>query len=97
MATDSAKQAVHRTLGAGVEDVITLTQLWDRVEVMNLGPGTIYASRFTDAITAESQDDTERIPSGSTITLRPHITGTAEVVVRLFSDDACEYAVTGRN
>lgn len=95
MAADSAKKAVHRALTATQEDVVTLTQLWDAVEVLNRhATGTLHATVNNTAVSALNQDDTYVLPPGQGIKVAPaHINGTC--IVRLWSDAACEYSVTG--
>lgn len=95
MAAHSAKKSQPATLGAGVEDVVTLTQMWDEIEVFN--------QHATDAITFTTNntaavigaDDVSIVGPGSGLKVRPDAYVGRSVIVRLISASACPYLVSG--
>lgn len=95
MAAYAAARSVHKTLGAGVEDVVTLNQRWPAVEIYNRdAAGTIYVTTNNSAVVAAA-DNTEVVGPGQTVTLSPEsFTGTT-LIIRLISAAACPYSITG--
>jgi hypothetical protein len=98
MADYSAARAVHKTLGAATQDVITLTATTSLVEIINRGTtdtifgaaGTFPASSVPDATVAG--DDTFAVPPGGvrTITMAQQ---EADLVVKLITASATPYSV----
>ena len=96
MAAASNKRSHHGTLVAGAEDVVTLTQRWDQVEVLNRhATGTLNVSVDNSAVSAANQAGTVSVPPNSGVRLSPVFTAAGTCIVRLFSAAAVDYSVTG--
>lgn len=95
MAAVTAKTSIHAVLGAATEDIVTLTQKWDQVEVLNRhATGTLYFTVKNVAVAAAGQNDTFVVPPGSGLVISVGSVGNS-IIVRLLSTVACDYSVTG--
>jgi hypothetical protein len=97
MASYSAARSVHKTLGVGVQDVITLTATASVVEIVNRGTDTIFgttgavsASSVTDA--AVDGDDTFAVPPGGVRTMNV-AQQEGDLVVKLIAASATPYSI----
>lgn len=97
MANHTAARSVHKTLGAGAQDVITLTATASIVEILNRGDDTIFgtsgstpALNVPDAVVAG--DDTFAIPPGGSRTLLIAQQDT-DLVVKLIAAQVTAYSV----
>lgn len=97
MANYSTARSTHRTTAAGVEDVVTLTQHWGEVEVVNRSTtDTLTINPYTTtALSALGADGTEVIPPNSSLTVRAATTN-KQHQIRLWSAGVVPYSVSGR-
>lgn len=71
MAAHNAAVSVHKTLADGdSEDVVTLTNEWPFVEILNRGGAGNLTVRLDEPTGAELADDTTVVPPNSAVTLR---------------------------
>lgn len=97
MATDSDPKSLFKTLTGGAEDVMTLTNPWDFVEIGNRHATASLFYSLTDTVSAEGQDSTSIVPPNSSRTVRTKANADRTVVVHIFSATACPYWVEGVN
>jgi hypothetical protein len=98
MASYTAARSVHKTLGAGVQDVITLTATASAVEIVNRGTtdtifgtaGAVPASSVTDA--AVGGDDTFAVPPGGVRSMNV-VQQEGDLVVKLIAASATPYSI----
>jgi hypothetical protein len=98
MADYTAARAVHKTLGAAVQDVVTLTATSSVIEVINRGTtdaifgtaGSLPASSVPDAVVAG--DDTFVVPPGAARTMVIAQQDT-DLVMKLIAAAATPYSV----
>lgn len=95
MATDSDLKSVHLTLSGTTADTITLTQLWDRVEVGN-EHDTVDLFVRMDGVTAVSDaDGSTRIGPNETKILHPIHDWTNKRIVISVVGNANPYSIEG--
>lgn len=89
------KKSVHATAGVGVEDIITITQIWDRVEVKNKSDDELTYTTDNTATTAVPQNGTYSLSAGESAVLIPDAYPSNTIIVRIFSAVGGAYSVAG--
>lgn len=96
MAAHSAKRSVHKTLVAGTEDVVTLTQRWDMVEVLNRHATEVLTFRSDGVAAVVLADNTITVLPGQGVTVSPDAyNASGQTVINVISAGAATYSVHG--
>jgi len=90
MATYTASEAVHKTLGAATVDTVRLTKRVSRVEVVNRDTAEVLYVTFNGTNPTVAGDNTRVIPAGMAFEW-PAPTDT----IKLISSGAALYSVQG--
>lgn len=101
MANYSVAQATHQTLTANTVDVVTLTDSYANVEILNRDSSNAiyftidnYPTIGNSLVPTVAGNNNLIIPAGGSLLVQTNSSGTAPVIVRMISVGAAAYSVT---